>query len=258
MNCQAVEVKKGKKGIEDVLGSHSGQAVDVVRQIQADGWGKAVVEAYEALLNRRYIQYTLVDNEPMIDATHVLRPEEIELFLQASVKHENHPKHMSRIGIFVSRLVQNSYDAGHNGFHFNTDATSDAENFCCYLHGSEDKPLRITITGDAGHLCGGYSSHLHLTIHGNTAEYCGASTSHSRVLIKGNAGVGCGGNSKDSVFIINGKMAGNVSYTADRSTFKTHNKQTLYYLRWAVSGNNRIVFLEDDRDVILRDYGDDK
>ena len=72
------------------------------------------------------------------------------MFLQATISFEDHKEYKERTGIFINKLIQESYDAGHNGFELNTMALPLIDKIGIYIQGKEKRPIEITIHGNAG------------------------------------------------------------------------------------------------------------
>ncbi|MDI6721538.1 MAG: hypothetical protein QMD85_04045, partial [Candidatus Aenigmarchaeota archaeon] len=86
----------------------------------------------------------------------VLTPERVNTFLQAAIRYEQHRNYSICTGPFISSLIQNSYNAGHNDFHLNAKAAAEPLSFIGYmLEGKRKEPIRVLIEGSAGSLCGG-------------------------------------------------------------------------------------------------------
>ncbi len=132
----------------------------------------------------------------------ILTPSEICSFVNLI---EVHPHGCS--GLFISRLIQNSYDAGYNDFSLNTQNLK-LEYLGAELCGSKNKKISLSIEGDAGYECGLNAKHIHLTLHGDAGTYLG----HRAVR---------------SIFTIHGLIQRPFGYASSGCVFRTSNKKTL-------------------------------
>jgi len=122
----------------------------------------------------------------------VLKPEEIIIFKNLTFLNEDHEKYLENTGLFISGLIQNSFDAGHNDFVFEK---ADVWNFGYYLKGREDRTLDLTIKEVLGknktHVAkvAAYSSYIRLDIVNDYGSETAKEVAHSIVnveLSKGN------------------------------------------------------------------------
>ena len=149
----------------------------------------------------------------------ILKPEEINAFLQTTKVFEGNKNYQKRTGIFISKLIKNSYDAENNNFKLNTKNLKEIHYLGCKLEGKEEKPIQITIEGNAGNLCGVNSENSTFNIEGNTRNNCGHGSKNSTYNIKGNAGDRCGFGSNNSTYNIKGNIGKHCGYGSNNSTF---------------------------------------
>jgi len=102
-------------------------------------------------------------------------------------------------GYFFSRLIQDSYNNGYNGFVFNTQDTQ-IDGLGYKLQGKGERKLAICFKGDVGEVYGQESKESTITIEGNTGDYLGYYARQSTFTIGGNVGHFCGLNSKETIF----------------------------------------------------------
>ncbi|MFH1637492.1 MAG: hypothetical protein ABIB71_03645 [Candidatus Woesearchaeota archaeon] len=121
-----------------------------------------LLSRYEDTLN--YSKFCLQD----VDV--VLKPEEIDEFLQSTVMHAEERGYSKVTGPFINKLIQNSYDAGHNGFKLDTYAAGPLKCLGERLHGSGSIPLRLEVEGPVGDLFGFFSKNLSLSIKDETVR----------------------------------------------------------------------------------------
>ena len=231
---RTAEIKKGK-GIEDLFKGFTPVKPEEEKDIEvAEGRFQGLMEKYERYLDLEYSPKNDLWPE-LNEITDILTPADINTFLQLTIQHEQHKKYCVRTGRVILKLIQNSYDAGHNNFTFDTTALKEIDDFGSDLEGTEERPIEITITGNTGDWCGCLSKHLTYKITGNTGEGCGRESKNSTFEISGNTGEGCG---KYSTF----------------STFKTSNRKTLEKMLEDKS-RNRIIFIHPDgREQVIKDF----
>ncbi|MFH1638031.1 MAG: hypothetical protein ABIB71_06405 [Candidatus Woesearchaeota archaeon] len=142
----------------------------------------------------------------------VLEPEQINSFLQATIRYEDHENYSNYKGLFFTRLIQNSHDLGNNRFTLDTRAFTQKINALGQLlHGRGNNLLEINVEGSVGDFCGYGAKNIRtLHIDGEVGDHCG--------------------------------------FGADNSTFKTPNQQTLQLLKKNVENDrgNRIYFINED------------
>ena len=279
------EIKKGS-GIDGLLRGCRPDQLDDAKEIEV------VREADLGLLTQKYEEF--LELELNVDnvvgftkgITEILSPEMIDVFLQSTIRYENHRIYWENTGDFISKLIQNSYNAGHNEFALNTQ-TLEIGYLGTRLEGTKERPIRITITRDVGLGCGLYSKNSIFNIQGNAGEYCGWASENSTYNVQGNTERSCGlysenstfniqGNtddncgesSKNSTFNIEGNAGFGCGLDAKNSTFRTPNKENLKKMirdvpkTWEdpktkevdLSGN-RVVFISPDgTEEVMRDY----
>ena len=160
----------------------------------------------------------------------MLTPAQIDFTLQhiinkTTTQQTNH--HIT--GLYITHLIQESYNAGNNNFTINTKDT----NINCLadkLAGTKKQPLQLTIQGNTGNNCGYNIKHSQLTIQGNTRNNCGHSIKHSIIVIKGSAGYWIGRDAKKSIF-------------------GTNNIATYERLKRHVQEGNKIILYENTIDT---------
>ena len=89
-------------------------------------------------------------------------------------------------GLFVSGLIQRSYESGHNNFLFTNCGELDC--FASYLRGTPQKPIRIRILGDVAGDFLGRSWHCHAEVQGDAGHSCGALTRKCNIVVHGGFG----------------------------------------------------------------------
>src|SRR3989344_3147907 len=135
----------------------------------------------------------------------VLNPNQINVFLQVIIEKESKQKIMHwGTGLYLSKLIQDSYNAGNNDFTLNTGDTQ--INCLGYkIKGSKKKQIiQIKINGNVGNWCGLNTQNSTFNIKGNVGDECGKKARHSTFTIEGDVGGSCGDLVKYSVFKIKG------------------------------------------------------
>jgi len=130
----------------------------------------------------------------------VLKPAQIDKLFQRIIKEM--PKEETEYaitGIFLSCLIQNSYDNGNNDFILNTrDVQMTILGY--KLKGKRKNKMKITIQGNAGLCFGEESKYCHFNIHGNAERKCGNGSENSTYSIEGSISKFCGDYSKNCIF----------------------------------------------------------
>ena len=105
----------------------------------------------------------------------VLQPQEINQFLQGTIvydtsRHDDGNAVMT--GCFITRLIQNSYNAGYNGFMINTELLTNPLSFLGdKLQGTSEDHLRLDIKGDLYNSPGFGSEYCHFKVGGNAGYF---------------------------------------------------------------------------------------
>jgi len=221
------EIRKGK-GIEGLV--KAGQVEEARRISTESGHFEELEELYKRELDFKAEGHS---SRPIL--TQILTPEQVNTFLQTTVKYEKHKNYTDSTGLFISRLIQNSYDHGYNSFTLDTTALKEIDTIG-YIKGTPRNPIEITIIGNTGNVCGYRTKYITFNITGNIGHNCGFESRNSTFNITGNVGSLCGILSKDS-------------------TYKTSNKKTLDRMLKDVNEGNRIIFIHPNgTEEIKRDY----
>jgi len=99
-----------------------------------------------------------------------LNPLQIDTVLQKILQKDEKP--FSMTGPFLSKLIQKSYDNGHNYFTLNTQDTR-IEKIGSHLSSEIENPLRLTVNGNAGSYFGENSFNCAFWVKGDVAGLCG-------------------------------------------------------------------------------------
>ena len=178
-------------GIEELVDETSGREVVLTPQL---------VDRFEEL-TKKYEYFLVVDEEEwsMNNVQDILLPCDINLFLQTTRCYENHINyHLT--GFFISQLLQNSYKAGNNEFELDMASLNIIHNLASDLSGTEERMIRVVITGEAGDLCGYKAQYSTFTVE-KAGDWCGEHAEHSIFTI-GKVGNWCGSKAQHSTFTV--------------------------------------------------------
>ncbi len=216
-------MKKFSSGIDDLLRDYKPQRVEERKPIVVVGEDKfaKVLEEYKKFLDEYSwaSDTTLKTRKRKESITHVLNPTDINQFLQMSTLFFDHENWSDNTGIYVSKLIQNSYDAGNTNFTLNTENLPEVVNWLGSHLCSERKKLKLTIEGDVGDCAGTYIHSVLLRLDGNARAKFGTGARDSRLFCTGNVHIGCGDDAKRSYFDINGDVGYGYAIRAKESTF---------------------------------------
>ncbi|MFH1637251.1 MAG: hypothetical protein ABIB71_02390 [Candidatus Woesearchaeota archaeon] len=182
----------------------------------------------------------------------ILEPEQINSFLQATMKYEDYETYEWHTGLFVTQLIQNSHDAGNKSFTLNTKTiTKTIHNIGYKLQGRGKNLLELIVEGDVGWNCAPKAKNLgQIYITGNVGPLCCLNArSIGKLHIGGDVGDWCGQGAENiKELYIGGNARACCGYEAENSTFKTPNRQTLRLLKKNVpkDRNNKIYFINKD------------
>ena len=169
----------------------------------------------------------------------VLTPRELDAFLQASLLYENKPNFYSNTGIFISKLITNSYHTKYKSFILHANSLlRPLEDIGIYVKGLRKSPPSIVIHGNVGDYFGFLSENVRYTLHGDVE------------------GDNCARSADNCTFTFYGGIKGDdFSLGAENSIFKATPEETVELLVEQVpSGNKIIQLLPNKRQRIVRDY----
>ena len=115
----------------------------------------------------------------------LLAPSQIDLVLQRLL--QTHYEDGSDISLYISVLIQKSYDAGHNGFVLHTQNVP-LSYLCSHIEGREGRLLSMTVHGDTDNVTGSGSKWCSLRQEGNAEDWYFQSAEHSKIFITGSLG----------------------------------------------------------------------
>lgn len=198
----------------------------------------------------------------------VLSPAEINAFLQKTIFYEDEGWYTGLTGIFVSVLMQQSYEAGHNKFHLNVELFPQLDNLAVLVQGTKKKPIEISMTGNIGEHFGQGAAYARLqatkngkigfvgcrtqkstlTLYGDVSDV-GFHSYDSNFIIHGNVKEGLFGplfsGAQKSTCSIDGSFEGNkTKLVAQNCTFTTPYKKTYALLKKHVPKGNKVILLK--------------
>ena len=229
-----VQIKRSR-GIEDLVSKYAPQTVEE-RRIEVVGEidHAELLNKFKEALNTDEHWITYCYGARFSD---VLKPEQINIFLQEAAQFERHEDYNKRVGLLVSRLIRNSYNAGCNNFYLDTKNLLKLNGLARDINAEKDRRCYIKIEGDVGDKCG------------SRLNYCS-------VIINGNAEDGLGYEARNSSFTVYGSIGGLWGYFAENSEFKTsdeetfnrmleqHKNEVFYrFSRFEKLPNNKLIFI---------------
>lgn len=262
-------MKPTKRKNRDPLGGIEVR-VDKVRKVSREGVNplEELIKKYEIFLNVDVYSSYLVFKDFVRGKNYIpeiLPPEQINHFLQMTSAFETRPNYQKNTGLFLSHLIQNSYNAGHNNFHIDLNVFPPLDLLFAYVSGTKKRRLKATIKGTAGHIVAEYCRYLDLT-----AENVGISfayhAKYSRFKCKNvesdaafssyyceytieTAGNNLGIGARYTTFTIEnleGELGG-----AQDSIYKTRNQGTYENLRVEIIRNETIIYLRRMNNTLI-------
>jgi len=153
-----------KKGIDTLVSGYSPGKVEEENEIKvADSvdYG-GLFKKYKRF--KEIVDFPRRPEERWVDE--VLSPDEINLFLQTYFIHEDN-RNVTAMGLFTSRLLQNSYLGGYNNFKISMKNIPPIDSLGTCLWGCEENPLVMTIDGNVGGSFGFKAFNCRLTVNGD-------------------------------------------------------------------------------------------
>ncbi len=233
---KVAEIQK-PKGLDELLKDYKPQKTDTEKKIELVNhvdFTELTIKYKKCLdLPDSTWQY----NKPLPED--ILTPEQISAFMQTTtILYKNQETYEDRTGIVISRIIQNSYDAGYNKFKLEIPACGIGRmamrGVGYELKGEKNRPLELTIEGTVGIWCGNYAENAIFNIKGDAIGSLAAFA-------------------KNSTFNVTGKIfeVSSTSHTATVSenlVIKTPNQfalETVINSRWRY-GRNLIIYIKPD------------
>lgn len=205
-------------GLSDLVDETSGKEIIVV-PTHVDQF-TSIRTKYEPFLNMGFKeQHTFASS-----VTEVFSPVDINLFLQSTSQYEGHGNYTMATGRFISLLIQNSFNSGHNNFVLDVQNLKPLDCLGSELVGYKKNQLRLTTIGDVGCDCGMLVNHVQLTFP-SVLDRCGKYANHSQFII-GTARDACGVEADNSHFTIN-TVEDFCGLRAKRSIFKVARAESI-------------------------------
>ncbi len=207
-----------------------------------------------------YIGDDFVLNPNYVDE--VLTPAEINAFLQATTVYIESEEYSEHTATFISKLIQNSYHAGHNKFFLMPRTQYDL--LGSYLKGSTEQPIELYIRREVGMRCVWSSEYVNLIVDGRVSENSGFAcwAKNCCLTINGDVGSNCankawcstieifgsamfflGSNASHSQFTIHGEIGEGCGKEASNCTFRSPNKRTVRKLLQCVPPWGNEIYL---------------
>ena len=149
-----------------------------------------------------------------------LEPKEIEHIALIISSNSNYRLYDSTIGVYLKKLIENSYRKGHNDFNLYFPDGLTINKFGQQLMGELSNPIKITINGDLGDSSFYNSSNLFVLINGNVGVDVAGSVKKSNMIINGNVDDSFGSNSRDLKTKITGNVGPSFGFASYRLTAK--------------------------------------
>ncbi len=195
----------------------------------------------------------------------ILHPQEINLFLKHTMSYEDHQDYAMITGIFLTRLLERSYQGGFNNFEIYL-----PDQALMYLglelKAAEQQPLKVTFKGKVGQECGSGSWNVFYHFLDEVGDSLGPKAKGCLFYGEKNIGNGCGGydsgimlssfplvGARRSHFILKEKVDSFFLMT-EYCTFWVYDPDTLEKAKQEIRSKNRIVYVHDDEKKIVRDY----
>ena len=177
--------------LEELVDKSSGK--EIVDPPQLVGPFEKLTKRYENHLN-------LKDQESFGTMRDVLTPLEINTFLQTTIHYEQHHNYSDATGFFISRLIHNSYNAGHTNFQLDLTSFKPIHRVGYTIKSDLKNPCIIHVAGTVGSNFGAHSENTVFTAAG-AGNFCGYNCKNS-VFTIGTAGDFLAVDSTDSIFTI--------------------------------------------------------
>tara|TARA_Y100000310_G_scaffold281791_1_gene302545 strand:- start:10726 stop:11490 length:765 start_codon:yes stop_codon:yes gene_type:complete len=241
-------------GLEDKLASRKG-VVDDLKSISASNVVYDMFELYEKVVRdcKDKRSFTYNDMDDLIVET--CSNSEINGIISLIKMEEINKRTAIVAGKFVSMLIQKSFDDGNNNFDIKDCPYID---FPYSVSGTETELLKIKVGGKLSDFVGLECNYVDMELHGSAKSYCGKSMRNSHLKIYGNVqGYWFAERCESSIVELHGRLIdfnALIGKRAKHNIFKTDNKQTLYDFKTYLPKKNRIVFIDNGVEEIVRDY----
>ena len=181
--------------------------------------------------------------------TEFLTQAEINSFLQTTKQYEDYPNYNWNTGMFLSCLIQISYNHGYNHFFLDTKNVSTISGLAAFIIGQEQKPIHITIHGNVGNSLGNCAQHSIFTLNGSALEMCGFGAYKSIFTFNGGIGHNFGLRADLSTFILNDIVAETFVDKAFSCTFKTSKLEYIEKLKKNIPKGNTLIYIDNGKEA---------
>jgi hypothetical protein len=157
-----------------------------------------------------------------------LRP--LELAAAFSYLGDRYPGLWKRYHEALSALVNRSYISGNNLFKFMP--VDNQTGFCWDLHGTEERRMKVEVTGNVGHHFGSHSTYCDFTVNGDAESTLGTDCSYCTFDLTGYGGDMLGRNSYECSFTVHGNIGTDPFMSSNSSIFEIEGKfkQMIYMM----------------------------
>jgi formylmethanofuran dehydrogenase subunit C len=195
----AIKRNDDSGSLDDLFG-YKADDVETVREVEAQDNISPVLGQYIDFIdsNKNYSELEVRD---------ILAPNEINQFLQIckTFDHDRCTKDVS-MGIFASKLIQNSYNYGYNHFTIDTSDCDKISFLGSHLEGEIANPIKIKINGSVGQGALGHSKNIDVIAKGNVDQEFACDSENIRGIIVGDSNSYFAYKTKNSKFIIKGNV----------------------------------------------------
>jgi glutamate synthase domain-containing protein 3 len=138
----------------------------------------------------------------------VLDPNEIDMFLKATLAYKDESNYSRNTGVVLSDLMQNSYDAENSEFNFDFTQYPQLDFIANYLTANSERKCKVNVIGDVGEYFGFYAQNSIFTLRGNSELKILESCINSSAYVKGDVGSGFT-HANNSQVVIDGNIGKN-------------------------------------------------
>lgn len=239
---------------DDVIGQYEGLiSADAVEKQKAEGNLFAgledVLKLYEKALWGCMSMHNNEVSFPGIEFP-ALEPEEINRFLLATIPYETDrvtrvifDSAALRTGVFISGLINASYERGNRIFRLNTACLIKADYLGHLARGRKGRHLKIEIQGNAGYKSGSYAKGAIISVSGNAGDWFGEHATHCKISIGGDAEWYCCTHARNSTITIYGSAGHMSGFGAKQCVFKSPNIKSLEEIVKNVGKGNKLYLM---------------
>ena len=216
-----IQAKKSE-GLDAVIRNFTVGHLEEHRPLTVQGGSvlSALIQEYKQLISRPLLINFFQSTEELYHHTEhidvVLTPEEIRTLTPVILftKGEND---LGYRGVFLNRLIQNSYNQGYNNFKVDL-LTIATLHIGSYLNAEKKRPLRLSVENGKGFFYAHHAHNLHLDVNIEVFGYA-HSVKNSQIMIEGNAATGLGNHSYRTTFHVKGNVYNALAKDAQESTY---------------------------------------